>query len=84
MARRSNWNVLRRPDDAFTLLDRSRGEWGEPADDVSCMAINYLSFSLQARGELGGRAMTRRALCPASVFPMRSQRTRTGPWIRNA
>jgi hypothetical protein len=44
------WNVLWRPDDEFTLLDRSRGEWGEPADDVSCMAINYLFFSLQAQG----------------------------------
>jgi aminoglycoside phosphotransferase (APT) family kinase protein len=48
------WNVLWRPDDEFTLLDRSRGEWGEAADDVSCMAINYLFFSLQARGAPGG------------------------------
>lgn len=29
------------------LLDRSRGAWGEPGDDVSCMALNYLFFSLQ-------------------------------------
>jgi hypothetical protein len=35
----------------LTLLDRSRGEWGEAADDVSCMAINYLFFSLQAFGQ---------------------------------
>jgi hypothetical protein len=48
------WNVLWRPDDQLTLLDRSRGEWGEAADDVSCMAINYLFFSLQAHGKLAG------------------------------
>lgn len=44
------FNVLFAGETAFTLLDRSRGEWGEPADDVSCMAINYLFFSLQANG----------------------------------
>jgi tRNA A-37 threonylcarbamoyl transferase component Bud32 len=48
------WNVLWRSDADFTLLDRSRGEWGEAADDVSCMAINYLFFSLQAQGRLVG------------------------------
>jgi hypothetical protein len=48
------WNVLWREDDEFTLLDRSRGEWGDPADDVSCMAINYLFFSLRAHGRLAG------------------------------
>lgn len=48
------WNVLWRPEDQFTLLDRSRGEWGEAADDVSCMAINYLFFSFQAHGRLTG------------------------------
>lgn len=36
----------------FNLLDRSRGAWGEPADDVACMAINYLFFSLQRSGGL--------------------------------
>ena len=29
-----------------TMLDRSRGEWGEAADDVSSMTINYLFFGL--------------------------------------
>lgn len=38
----------------FHVLDRSRGEWGEPADDVSCMTINYLFFSLQRSGRLAG------------------------------
>ncbi len=38
----------------FKLLDRSRGEWGEPADDVSCMTINYIFFSLQRSDQMGG------------------------------
>ncbi len=33
------------------VLDRSRGEWGEAADDVSCLTINYLFFSLQRAGQ---------------------------------
>jgi len=31
----------------FSLLDRSRGEWGEPADDVAGLAVNYLFFGLR-------------------------------------
>lgn len=31
------WNVLFREGTDFTVLDRSRGEWGEPADDVAAM-----------------------------------------------
>jgi hypothetical protein len=41
------FNVLFDGEHEFYVLDRSRGEWGEPADDVSCMTINYLFFSLQ-------------------------------------
>lgn len=40
------WNILFRNGADFTLLDRSRGEWGEPADDVSALAINYILFGL--------------------------------------
>jgi hypothetical protein len=46
------FNILFTDDDNFVLLDRSRGAWGEPADDVSCLAINYLFFSLQRTGRL--------------------------------
>lgn len=46
------FNVLFEEGTTFHLLDRSRGEWGEPADDVSCMTINYLFFSLQRSGRL--------------------------------
>lgn len=46
------FNVLFRSGVEFSVLDRSRGAWGEPADDVSCMTINYLFFSLQRSGAL--------------------------------
>ncbi len=48
------WNVMFRNGVDFTVLDRSRGEYGEPADDVSCMSMNYLFYSLQKYGELKG------------------------------
>jgi hypothetical protein len=48
------FNVLFEEGTLIHLLDRSRGEWGEPADDVSCMSINYLFFSLQRSGKLEG------------------------------
>lgn len=46
------FNVLFEEGLEFHLLDRSRGEWGDPADDVSCMTINFLFFSLQRYGQL--------------------------------
>lgn len=48
------WNILFREGSDFTVLDRSRGEWGDPADDVSCLTMNYLFFSLQRSGRLEG------------------------------
>jgi hypothetical protein len=48
------WNILFREGCDFTLLDRSRGEWGEPADDVTCMTMNYLFASLLRYGKLSG------------------------------
>ncbi len=48
------WNVLFRNGTDFTVLDRSRGEWGEPADDTATMSINYIFFSLQRSGRLEG------------------------------
>ena len=48
------WNVMFRQGSDFTVLDRSRGEWGEPADDVSAMTINYLFYSLQSFAKLTG------------------------------
>lgn len=41
------WNLLFRAGTDFSVLDRSRGEWGEPADDVTALAVNYLFFGLR-------------------------------------
>ena len=41
------WNILFREGVDFSMLDRSRGEWGEPADDVSALGVNYLFFGLR-------------------------------------
>jgi hypothetical protein len=46
------WNVMFRQGLDFTVLDRRGNEWGEPADDVSAMTINYLFYSLQTFGEM--------------------------------
>ena len=48
------WNILFRQGTDFSVLDRSRGEWGEPADDVTCITINYLFSSLLRSGRLEG------------------------------
>jgi hypothetical protein len=48
------WNIMFREGVDFTVLDRSRGEWGEPADDVTALTINYVFYSLQTYSELAG------------------------------
>jgi aminoglycoside phosphotransferase (APT) family kinase protein len=48
------WNILFREGAEFGVLDRSRGEWGDAADDVTCLTLNYLFFSLQRCGRLEG------------------------------
>ncbi len=48
------WNILFRAGTDFRVLDRARGEWGEPADDVVCLTMNYLFFSLQRSERLEG------------------------------
>ncbi|SDN60372.1 aminoglycoside phosphotransferase family protein [Desulfonauticus submarinus] len=48
------WNVLVRDNLDFSVLDRSRGEWGEPADDVATMSCNYLLFGLYDQPKLSG------------------------------
>lgn len=44
------WNLLFRDGTDFSVLDRSRGEWGEPADDVSALGVNYLFFGVRKSG----------------------------------
>jgi hypothetical protein len=48
------WNILFREGADYTLLDRSRGAWGDPADDVASLAINYLFFAVREGREFGG------------------------------
>lgn len=48
------WNILFRSGVDFSVLDRSRGEYGDPADDVTSLTLNYLFFSLQRSGRLEG------------------------------
>lgn len=48
------WNILFRDGTDFTALDRSRGEWGDPADDVTSLTLNYAFFSIQRTGWVTG------------------------------
>jgi hypothetical protein len=53
------WNILFRDGTDFSVLDRSRGEFGEPADDVVCLGLNYAFFGLRAgNGALTGAFAT--------------------------
>jgi hypothetical protein len=45
---------IRLQGDDFVLLDRSRGSWGEPADDVSCLSVNYIHYAIKDRGTFAG------------------------------
>lgn len=51
------FNVLFDESSNLTLLDAARGCRGDPADDVTCMAINYVFFAVEApsawKGALG-------------------------------
>jgi len=38
----------------FILLDRSRGPWGDAADDITALTINYVFFSINHFGKLCG------------------------------
>ncbi|OEU68169.1 MAG: aminoglycoside phosphotransferase [Desulfovibrio sp. S3730MH75] len=52
------WNVLVGGPDGFSVLDRSRGEWGEPAGDLCCMAANYILFGLYGGGSFSDNFRT--------------------------
>jgi aminoglycoside phosphotransferase (APT) family kinase protein len=47
-------NIWFRNTEDFILLDRSRGPWGEPADDITALAINYIFFSIKHHGDVRG------------------------------
>jgi len=44
------FNILIAENDVPVLLDTSRGSVGDPADDVVCLALNYIFFALEAPG----------------------------------
>lgn len=47
-------NILFQEDGNFLLLDRSRGPWGDAADDVTALTMNYIFFSITTIGFLTG------------------------------
>lgn len=47
-------NIWFRNETDFILLDRSRGPWGEPADDVTALTVNYIFFSLKHHDTVQG------------------------------
>lgn len=48
------FNVVFEEGTRFTLVDASRGCQGDPADDVTAMAINYVFFAMEAPGAWAG------------------------------
>jgi len=42
------------PEVDFVLLDRSRGPWGDPADDITALTINYIFFSIKHHNSVRG------------------------------
>jgi hypothetical protein len=48
------FNIVFNEASQLTLLDTSRGSQGDPADDVTCLAINYVFFALGAPGAWQG------------------------------
>jgi aminoglycoside phosphotransferase (APT) family kinase protein len=45
-------NIWFQEEENFVLLDRSRGPWGDAADDVTALTINYIFFSIKYHGRL--------------------------------
>jgi hypothetical protein len=48
------WNIMFREGVDFSVLDRSRGEWGEAADDITALTMNYIFYSVQKELRLAG------------------------------
>jgi len=48
------WNILFQSGTQFRLLDRSRWEFGDPADDLASLTLNYVFSSLQRSGRVEG------------------------------
>ena len=48
------WNILFASGVDFHVLDRSRGPYGDPADDVASLSLNYVFFALRTTGGFSG------------------------------
>jgi hypothetical protein len=48
------WNILFGAGTEFWVLDRSRGVFGDPADDVAALAVNFLFYALRTEGGFAG------------------------------
>ena len=48
------WNIHFRSGMDFSVLDRSRGAFGDPADDVASLAVNFLFFAIRTEGTFDG------------------------------
>jgi len=42
------WNIIVSPKDCVRVIDSARDGWGDPADDVAALGVNYLFFGIQA------------------------------------
>ena len=47
-------NIWFKDDADFILLDRSRGPWGDQADDLTALTINYIFFSVKNFEDIRG------------------------------
>ena len=47
-------NIVFKNNRDFVVLDASRELWGEPADDLTTLAINYIWFAVQHKGNFSG------------------------------
>jgi hypothetical protein len=48
------FNIVITPEGELRLLDSSRGSAGDPADDVTCLAVNFVFFALEHPGTWEG------------------------------
>ena len=47
-------NILFQQNNDFRLLDRSRGPWGDAADDITAFTMNYIFYSVNHFGSFTG------------------------------
>ena len=48
------WNIHFEDEASLRVLDRSRGRFGDPADDVAALSVNYVFFAVRTRGAFSG------------------------------